>query len=392
MLGPTRPLKLLLVGAGTTLALLAVALVAPANHLSSPSRPCAHLRQWPTSGVHWEQAKGQARLGFRRHHSHRRHLGKSKAGQRRGSSGPMNATVRPEVGEEMEVGRQVARSAALSSTRQSKFKRQAELDLAVNRLHILESLDAQLEQFVEKAAASNTANSPLPATFTAYPSAHSVRIETAHRGVAEPNQTCREQLCVLKLDWAFQFNSDQERAASGLKHEQPRSCLAEPELKRQIPPYMLNLYRQLRDSARTLTEASRLMPYQSMVMRSFRQPALSGLEAWPDLERGVVDGQLNSVRHVDSPSGEDKEEEEEDEKKRKVLLEDEDGEEEGRKTSWPANSSGWSSRRGQRGKLLSLAHQSHFFLLFCSFSFSFSASWQISSLCSTQLKCLQIIL
>lgn len=208
---------------------------------------------------------------------------------------------------------------------QSKFKRQSaeqELDLAVNRLHILESLDAQLRQFVDNAALvaenSTSASSTSPLTPTANldgkgynPSNETTKQPmgfepigfrfgqdlvglrpegaTNNQEEGEDNHYRHEQddilgqegpeedessdeTCVLMLNWAFQEPSTREIA--GGKSKKPSSCLANPKLKRQIPPYMLNLYLQLRAESHSLAEATKLMPYQSVVMRSFRQPKL----------------------------------------------------------------------------------------------------------------------
>lgn len=232
-----------------------------------------------------------------------------------------NATIIPrrsvaayeDVPEEISRRRQVQSIPELrEAEKRSEFKRQSaaeeELDLAVNRLHILESLDAQLRQFVENGATLETG-----AVATVTPTSN-VSMEAAGSSLSpseNENESERErasnnndppsepegeptessdETCVLMLNWAFEAPSSVGAAQSG--GAQPGSCLASPQLKRQIPPYMLNLYLQLRAESRSLAEATRLMPYQSLVMRSFRQPALDDdeMEAWSEWDRASLEG------------------------------------------------------------------------------------------------------
>jgi len=111
------------------------------------------------------------------------------------------------------------------------------LELAVDRLRVLESLDGQLLQFVRRA-------------------------EGAGRVGGDKAGQMEQELCLLPLNF-----SEAKQADASL-----RSCLADARLLRQVPPYMLNLHRRLTSESERLADAVLLMPYRSLVMRSFRQP------------------------------------------------------------------------------------------------------------------------
>lgn len=125
-----------------------------------------------------------------------------------------------------------------------KLRRQAELaELAVNRLHILESLDSQLRRFADRASSAGRLS------------------------------------CALTL----------EPAGS--------SCLNSSYLKRRVPAYMLNLHRRLMSELRNSPPAAvrSLMPYKSQVVRSFAQPSLD-LKGELDSSQSGVDTQARIRR------------------------------------------------------------------------------------------------
>lgn len=138
----------------------------------------------------------------------------------------------------------------------ARGRRQA-LDLAFERLKILESLDAELRAF---------ARAPSPARPPS--SAPPVSPEDAHT-------------CQLYLDFGSEAPADHFRR----RQTGRRSCWASERLARQVPPYMSNLQRQLLAESQSLAEAVRLMPYQSLVARSFRQPRPAA-PLGPNLARG----------------------------------------------------------------------------------------------------------
>lgn len=105
-----------------------------------------------------------------------------------------------------------------AESRRRHAKRDA-LRLTINRLHQLESLDEQLSQWAHLEAKASS-----------------------------------EQVCRLYL-----------RPSSEL--EPIASCALD-----EIPPYMLNLRRQLLAESRSPLQAVQLMPYRSRLVRSFRQP------------------------------------------------------------------------------------------------------------------------
>ena len=145
-----------------------------------------------------------------------------------------------EVGEdERQITQMLARPT------RAKSKRQA-ADLAMERLRILESLDQELRNFASggqqpKPAGTRAEARPKPGE----PQVCSLRLEASKAPQAS------------RLDWSWR---------------EPAICLASGRLRRQIPPYMLNLYRQLLASGANLSETVQMMPYQAHVIRSFRQP------------------------------------------------------------------------------------------------------------------------
>lgn len=110
-------------------------------------------------------------------------------------------------------------------------------------------------------------------------------------------QDLHHQLCLLKLP--FQLKEEEQANKVERKHrsaahviddenDDDNYCLPRSSLQRdigdsgllanssartnQIPPYVLNLYKRMASQASSQIEAVRLMPYQSLAMRSFRQP------------------------------------------------------------------------------------------------------------------------
>lgn len=164
----------------------------------------------------------------------------------------------------------------------SNYKQQA-LDLAVNRLHILESLDGQLREFAALAAHKSNKSEPHEAAhrnFRRHKSAPNHE-DDSQQDDREARRTNRQLVCQLKLRFGAQTDAAE---ASGSPIP---DCLAEPLLARHVPPYMLNLHRQLLSESRKLADAVQLMPYKSLIMRSFAQPSLPvrGLTAWQRLKR-----------------------------------------------------------------------------------------------------------
>lgn len=157
----------------------------------------------------------------------------------------------------------------------SSYKQQA-LDLAVNRLHILESLDGQLREFAALAALkSNRSEAPTGEAAHRNFRRHkesSFQIHQEEHPRDDDKEPARQLVCQLKL----RFGGNDGRV--GPTTEDPGSsmpdCLAEPLLARHVPPYMLNLHRQLLSESRKLADAVQLMPYKSLIMRSFGQPSL----------------------------------------------------------------------------------------------------------------------
>lgn len=114
-----------------------------------------------------------------------------------------------------------------------------EESIALSRLHVLESFDSVLNKFV---------------------SLDTERQRAGEKEAIDSGDT--QRLCQLELP--FQRPAD----------EAPLSCLSIPEWSSEIPPYILNLYRQIASDSRSISDAVHLMPYKSLVMRSFRQPSL----------------------------------------------------------------------------------------------------------------------
>lgn len=127
-----------------------------------------------------------------------------------------------------------------------KSKREAALELAVSRLHVLESLDEQLRQFADAAAASVDAKRASPSS---------------------------GRSCALRLKFGLEAESEAASEPEPEPELGPPACEAAGEKwARRVPPYMLNVYQQLKLESSSLAEAVRSMPYKSLVMRSFRQP------------------------------------------------------------------------------------------------------------------------
>lgn len=140
-------------------------------------------------------------------------------------------------------------SLAFTQQRANKAKRQA-LDLAVGRLHILESLDPQLRAFANRQLAP--VDKPLMC-----------RLELPFASHARDQNKKKKKR-----------RSKRSQTQHRLEAKAARNCLHSEQLRRQIPPYMLNLHRQLLVETRTQDEAVRAMPYRSTVARSFAQPPL----------------------------------------------------------------------------------------------------------------------
>ena len=152
---------------------------------------------------------------------------------------------------------------AAASTKLRLQRRQAAdlaTDLALDRLRVLESLDEQLRAFAELAARQSGAELAAPSGRNSQPKAEA---PTGADELARP--VCSLGVDVLGRSWA-----------------EPRACLLAGRLRRRIPPYVLNLYRQLlaelganpsSAASRSLASAARrLMPYSAPTMRAFRQP------------------------------------------------------------------------------------------------------------------------
>lgn len=161
------------------------------------------------------------------------------------------------------------------------LKRQAAVELIVNKLHILESLDGQLRQFAhlsqattigknyDQSRASNFSSGLLllatAPDLQQKPIPSRVQVGFTKDGSKKLIES--QQVCLLPLK--FDPNLATRNSSNELL-----GCLANQKLKRHIPPYMLNLHSQLMSECRTLADAVRLMPYKSLIMRSFKQPAL----------------------------------------------------------------------------------------------------------------------
>lgn len=226
------PLKMLLLGAAAYILALVLSLLNPSGVsclLRSARRQVALPlgRLEPSSGCQVRRGRceaGYLRRRHKRHHSHR--------------------------------------SAVIKNN-----KRRA-LDLAVNRLHILESLDGQLREFAARASAAQRANST-----------------KAHK------PELFDQVCQLRLELGRPGEPVLRQSGGQMLPD----CLAEARLARHVPPYMLNLQRQIMSQSRTMADAVRLMPYRALVMRSFAQPSLpvasdSGLFVPSGQDRRLVAG------------------------------------------------------------------------------------------------------
>lgn len=132
------------------------------------------------------------------------------------------------------------------ASRHDLFKRQV-VDLAVNKLHILESFDGQLIEFAKNISQVNEQTRP------------------DRRGI----------LCYLRL--ADAFGGEQQLSRSSAE-----SCVDNLKFKSNVPPYVMNLYKQLtyqepaaavyNSPAQLLENAIQQMPYKSKIMRAFKQP------------------------------------------------------------------------------------------------------------------------
>lgn len=137
---------------------------------------------------------------------------------------------------------------ARSPSKQVKLRRR-QVELAVNRLHILESLDGQLEKFAELGPSVLAAGSQLQS--------------------AQLLEQQQQLFCSLKLTWS----GPSEQPASA----EPASCLESAHLRRRLPVYMLNLRRRLlaAQASQPALAVRSLMPYRSAVVRSFAQPSVN---------------------------------------------------------------------------------------------------------------------
>lgn len=148
----------------------------------------------------------------------------------------------------------------------------AALDLAVVQLRTLESLDEQLESFVtSNSDPTPSRNGPNYAAAQARPRLHRTRHRKNSQNLSQIESN-EQTVCALNP-----FKAVDERTQIG----RPPDCLAQATNYGQVsadgvcderlPTFMLNLYKRLK-GAQSIEEAVRLMPYSSLVMRSFRQP------------------------------------------------------------------------------------------------------------------------
>lgn len=148
--------------------------------------------------------------------------------------------------------------------RRHRRSRGERLTLAVNRLRILESLDAQLAAF-----ASDLAEREQRAASASRGPESGARRRCELPLEFGPNKSNDDHFeTTRKYDGADTESPDEEQANE--KQKSP-SCLSSDHLRRQIPAYMLNLHTKLQTEARSLQDALRLMPYKCSRMRSFRQ-------------------------------------------------------------------------------------------------------------------------
>lgn len=278
--------------------------------------------------AHHNHHKRRRRNQQQHHHYHhlKRHLKK-----RKHEIEPLSSTA------ETHENRLNSKSRSPSSSVLSSYKRRA-VDLAVNRLHILESLDGQLREFAALAAISSdraragarAVNNNNKSVDNEWPRSrrnrhllnvnnnqlddddaselihlnnddrhHDTKIDAAENdeedllspSLSSSSSNQQQLVCQLKLNFGNQHLSELMAAQvnrssqlDGTKNNSPASicqsdnnqlpdCLADPLLKRHVPPYMLNLHRQLVSESRKLADAVQLMPYKSLIMRSFAQPA-----------------------------------------------------------------------------------------------------------------------
>lgn len=155
--------------------------------------------------------------------------------------------VRPPAGHQRQrhQHRRPTRRRAREGLRERKvrlLKRQA-AELAVSRLHILESLDEQLVAFAELASRRTW-----------------------------PGLGGGQQVCTLRLPpLANRTSGEGRHLASQMQDDDDEhdyyvrssTCLSDARLRRHIPPYMLNLYRQL------LAELAHLRPVVGQVEATF---------------------------------------------------------------------------------------------------------------------------
>lgn len=130
--------------------------------------------------------------------------------------------------------------------------RRRQVELAVNRLHILESLDGQLEKFAKLS----------PSVLTTGQQRRQQQQKQQQQHQQQYQHPQQQLACALEL-------TGDAHTAGKLA-----SCLDSVELARRVPAYMLNLRRRLLGAPSQPSTAVRsLMPYKSLVVRSFAQPS-----------------------------------------------------------------------------------------------------------------------
>lgn len=138
----------------------------------------------------------------------------------------------------------------------------------MSQLHILESLDEQLRAFAESAANGQANEMAL----------HNRGQVGANQNANRLIESSEQVFCQLSL------------TSAKLVSVMPQ-CLLDKQLVSQVPPYMLNLYRQLvyelhdlhaRQEVNQNASVLQLltMPYGAQVMRSFRQPKIKLDNGW----------------------------------------------------------------------------------------------------------------
>lgn len=189
------------------------------------------------------------------------------------------------------------KSSTLKRRRRARreLRRRQAVELLVNRLRILESLDEQLRAFAEAAELAQQQRHEQ----------QQQQQQAADAGLASAAGS--QIFCRLELP---------ATGGGGGESEPQSPCLADKRLLGQLPPYVLNLYRQLlfelhqeganrSAGAQSADTVQLTMPYGAQIMRSFRQPKIALDEAaafTPDARTNDGPNDWHSTRGKLKPS------------------------------------------------------------------------------------------